>query len=176
MKRFSSLKIFHKSQPGFTLIEIIVALAITGVLAAVIATSIYQVSMVNAGSTSRVSAVTQVENAVHYINRDVQMSQKVQPQGSQGFPLTLSWTAWDDNSLNQVVYKLQSGNLVRTFSINGGTPTTKTVAVAISAASADTNCSYANHALTLKISSSATSNFKQDTETRICQIIPRPGS
>lgn len=153
-------------------------MAITGVLGAGAAMTIFQIGSVSNSSNAHMTAVNQVQNAFHCINRDVQMAQTVTPQGTSGFPLTLTWTSWNDNSANQVIYALQNGDLVRQYSVNGGAATSTTVARFISANAVDTNCSYdsANHKLTIRFTASASSGFTQESETRVCEIVPRPSS
>lgn len=165
-------------QSGFTLIELLIAMAIAGLLAIGISVAISQIFNVNSIDNARIQAVKQVENALHYINRDAQMAQTVAPQGSQGFPLTLSWVAWDSCDSNQVTYTLQNGNLIRQFQLNSEPPTNLTVARSIDGAPENTNCVYSavDHQLTVTLTSSFTSGSKQATETRVSDIIPRSGS
>jgi prepilin-type N-terminal cleavage/methylation domain-containing protein len=168
----------NAKQQGFTLIEVMIALAIGGMLATGVGMAIYQVFNVNSITNARIQAVKQVENANFYINRDVQMAQTITPQGGQGFPLVLSWTDWDTCNSNQVTYSLQNGNLVRQYRLNLGAPTSLTVARFINSSPADTSCSYdtANHQLTIKLTSNTVSSSKQASETRVSTIIPRPGA
>jgi prepilin-type N-terminal cleavage/methylation domain-containing protein len=167
-----------RSKPGFTLIETLVALTIAGALAFGITVSIAQIFSVNGSNTARMQAITQVENAVHYINRDAQMAQNVQTQGASGFPLTLTWISWSDNDLNTVTYSLSGTNLVRQHSVNGGQPSSLTVAKYIDTSLANTNCVFdaVNHKLTATFTSSTTYGAKAASETRQIKIIPRAGS
>ena len=95
-------------QDGFTLIETLIALVISGIVAASVASTMYQFQSASNSHYVQVTAVTQVENGVHYMNRDVQSAQTVTPQGTFGFPLSLSWVDWDTNVTNTVTYSLQS--------------------------------------------------------------------
>ncbi len=177
MRLFVRPRLLHPSQAGFTLIEVIVAMAITGILGAGVAITIFQIESVADSSNAHMTAVNQVQNALHYINRDVQMAQTVTPGMSPNL-LTLKWTNWDDNKAIQVKYLNQNGDLIRQYSENGGAPTSTTVAQFISTNATDTNSSYdlASHKLTIKLTASALSGSEQASETRVCEIIPRPGS
>ena len=164
-------------QRGFTLIELTVALAIACVLGAGMGTLIFQTSTTSASSTARMVAVKQVESAVHWINRDAQQAQKIEPQSAPDL-LKLTWVSWEDDVTYVVTYTRSGQNLLRKYSVGGGFPAISTVASFIDFSPSKTNCSYdfANHKLTLTISSNTTSGGKQASETRISQIIPRPGS
>jgi len=108
MKFYCWLKIKSKKKAGFTLVETLIALAITGIVAVSITSTMYQFQSASNSNYVHVTAVTQVENGVYYINRDVQSAQTVTPQGTFGFPLTLSWVDWDTNTTNTVTYSLQA--------------------------------------------------------------------
>jgi prepilin-type N-terminal cleavage/methylation domain-containing protein len=134
MRIFSGLKMFFHKQEGYTLIELLIALAITGVVSTGVATAMYELKKVGDAHFTHMTAVNQVENALHYINRDVQSAQIVNPQGYTGFPLSLTWISWDTGDTNNVTYNLVSDaplttcNLTRQFQLNGDTPTTTSVA------------------------------------------------
>ena len=72
----------RKGQSGLTLIEVLVAMAITGVVSAAVVSTLYQLQAVSASHYARIMAVNQVENAIQYINRDVQSSQTITPHGT----------------------------------------------------------------------------------------------
>jgi prepilin-type N-terminal cleavage/methylation domain-containing protein len=133
MKILSLLKMIYKNQGGFTLIELLIALAITGVVSTGIATAMYELKRVGDVHYTHMTAINQVENSLHYINRDVQSSQTISPQGNFGFPLSLTWVSWDTGDINKVTYDLVSDpplttyNLTRQFQLNQDTPTTTSV-------------------------------------------------
>jgi len=168
------LGVLKKNQRGFTLIEVIVAIAISSMIAVGMTMAISQVFNVNALSNNRVTAVKQVENAAYWINRDAQMAQIVQPNGDSGFPLNLSWVEWD-NTMHQVSYTLEDSNLHRSHSVNGGEPSQRVVAAHINSDVDMTNCQFADGVLTFKVTASV-SGFRSATEIRIAQVIPRPAS
>jgi prepilin-type N-terminal cleavage/methylation domain-containing protein len=97
-------------QSGFTLIELLVAVAISGLLAAGVVMAISQVISVNAGSTSRMLAVKQIESVIDIIRPDVIMAKKVTPDASTtGFPLTLTRANWEE-SQNTIIYTFDAAN------------------------------------------------------------------
>lgn len=189
----SGLAKIFKKQRGFTLIETVIALAITGVVAASVGTALFQIQGAINSHSAHIAAVKQVENAAHYINRDVQSAQVITPQGSHGFPLVLTWVSWDSDSLDyttRVTYALDppsSGSVkltkrLQTYQANGSVVKDQTTVIAkyidySTSSPSKTYCNYnaGSHTLTLQLSSTATSRDKQANETRLLSIIPRPG-
>ncbi len=165
-------KVINRNQRGFTLIEVLAATAITGLIGVGIVAAIFQVLNVNALSTNHVTVLKQVESALHWLSRDAQMAQTVQPSGESGFPLSLSWVEWD-NTKHQVSYTLENSKLYRSHSVNGGEPSRAMVAEHINTGSDVTNCQFANRVLTLKVTASV-GGFRPARETGMAQVIPRP--
>ena len=163
-----------KNQKGFTLIEIIIAIAVTSLIGVGVTAAIFNTLSVNALSSNHLTVLKQIENAAHWINRDVQMSQTVQPGGGSGFPLTLSWVEWD-NTAHQVTYSLVSGELQRSHSVDGSAPTQYVVAEYISNDPAQTSCQFTGGVFTFKITASV-GGFRPAIETRTAQVIPRAAS
>jgi prepilin-type N-terminal cleavage/methylation domain-containing protein len=178
----TDLKSLKKNQTGFTLIELVVAMAITGILGVGVFTALFQIRNVNDTDNARMSAVKQVENAVYYINRDAQSAQTITPGGDSGFPLTLTWKTWGTPtasppvppSTQNIIYSLDSNGIL---SRSDGS-SSKQIARYISTDSDDTNCSYnlTNHRITIQISAIYTIRSKQAREMRQIEIVPRPGS
>jgi prepilin-type N-terminal cleavage/methylation domain-containing protein len=175
LRRFSLLS---KGQRGFTLLELIIAVAITGAIAGGITMSIFQTFDYDARGKARMIAVKQVENVVHHMIRDVQMAQEVQtaypdPDGD-GFPLTLEWIEWD-NTENEVVYDKASGELIRSHSVDGGTAQDTVVAQYINMDAADTNCVFDDDEwrFTFKVTATVSGYPEEISETRDVEITPR---
>jgi prepilin-type N-terminal cleavage/methylation domain-containing protein len=96
-----------EQQNGITLMELLIAVAITGLLAVVIVTSIVQVLNINASSGSRMTAIKQVERSIDRIRMDVQMAQEIVTTDvdDPNVFLKLEWKEWD-NTVNEVIYTL----------------------------------------------------------------------
>jgi hypothetical protein len=176
---------------GFTAIEAIIALAITGFLAAGIFTALHQVRTVNNIDNARVTAVNQVENAIHYINRDVQMSQKVEIDGTDAdagaYWLKLTWTTWENNVRCKVIYRLEDAVLEREYWEKPAGSFSLVRSAAIARYISQTDATPPNPTptpatlppekfWTIRITASAPSGRELAQETREIVIIPRPGS
>ena len=169
MKR--SLKLSIVQQAGFTLIEILVALAITSILTAGATAIVSQTFNENVRASQNMEAIQQVENAGYWVNHDVMMAQNVMPGAGSGFPLTMTWIDWQGNE-NQVIYTLMDAALQRSFSVNGGLPEETTVAQRIDCDSTATNCQFASGMLTFNV----TATVGTRSESRTYQIKIRPDS
>jgi prepilin-type N-terminal cleavage/methylation domain-containing protein len=166
------------SQSGFSLVEVIVALLITGFLGGGVVTALYQIGNVNSIDNAKISAVNQVENAFHYFNRDMQMAQKVEINGN-GYWFRFSWTTWDSVEKISVVYLVQNGTLTRSYSVDNDTAVNSVIANYItnySATPPNTQLTPPEKAWTVEMTASTNSKLKQATVVRKTKIIPRPGS
>ena len=93
---FHRLGLMNKNQMGFTLIEMIIVLAIAGVVTGGTTMTIFQVLDGSSRTSNHMTAVRQVQNAGYWVSRDAQMAQIVTTDpGASGFPLTLAWTGWE---------------------------------------------------------------------------------
>jgi len=178
---FNRLKKINKNQKGFTLIELIVVIAITGLIISAITVTIFQLFSISARSDSHMLAVRQVQNAGYWISHDTQMAQSVETDGgTTGFPLKLTWSnEWDSNTY-EVVYNLveADGKLKRSYKVNDDDPSEMLVAEYID--TDNTNCEFNDtdgdgnkDTLFLKVTATV-SGRHEATETRVYEVIPRP--
>jgi len=123
----------HRDQHGFTLMELFLAMAISAVIAAAIVLSLYQIVTGSTRTNGHLLAVQQVQNAGYWVSRDAQQAQTFTLGATAGFPFTLNWVDWDNNSV-VVTYALSSGNLVRQAATN------TTVARFVNSAADKTKC------------------------------------
>jgi prepilin-type N-terminal cleavage/methylation domain-containing protein len=99
-------------QAGMTMVELIVAVAITGIIIVFLGTAIYQIITVSEYGNNRLTALHEVQNAGYWLNVDGQGA--ISATGGGQLALTLS-----DNST--VTYTLSGTNMLR--STNGQTMT-----------------------------------------------------
>jgi prepilin-type N-terminal cleavage/methylation domain-containing protein len=93
------------TQKGMTMVELVVATAVAGIIVVSLGTAIYQILTVSGYGNNRLIAAHELENAAYWFNRDGQ--QAVSASGGAGLSLTLS----DNSTVN---YSLSSAELRRT--------------------------------------------------------------
>jgi len=187
------MKKLFNDQRGFTLVEMLVVVAIMGIIAAGIAMTISQVMAVNSRTSSHMVALRQVQQAGDRVSKDVLQARSIHPDPSSatGFPLTLTIPYWgedeDENPVElqlKVRYVLSDDNLQREYYgdgvINGGPDYTTTVARYILSVHPDdvgnimTSFGPAEEAgaYIFKVSAKVGARI----ETREYEVRPRPGS
>ncbi len=83
---------------GFTLVELVVAVALIGLVSAAASSAIFQIFRGNDRNNDQITAVRQAENAGYWISRDAQMAETISTENltSPDF-LVLRWSEWADN-------------------------------------------------------------------------------
>ena len=93
------------SERGFTLVELVIATAIMGILMSVLGTAVYQILTVTDYGNDKLAALHELQNAAHWFNFDGQQASAA--TGGSQLVLTLP----DDSS---ITYALSGTNLQRT--------------------------------------------------------------
>ncbi len=174
------MKKLKKDQRGITLIELVIAFAITGIITAAITMAVFQVFTMNTRTSNRMAAVSQVQHAGKLVSEDILKAQpaKIDDTPPDGKFLVLGWTA-QNGAEHEVIYTLEamppSGLLKilwREHRINSvPSPTTK-VAEYIDSDPDQTRYDWDGEVLTFKV----TANVGGQSETREYEVMPRPGS
>ena len=187
-------------QPGFTLIELTIVLALVGLVGSAIVMSIYQVYGINSSTMARVTAQNQVAFATKWISADVQQAQIIitsnsNPLGDSGREdLILKWEDWENTGYKwEVRYRVNSSNELERQEIknnkNGTTESDRTTVIAhyISSDIYETCCAYKgsptdiaallnvtgdNSSFTFKITSNVTGQ-RSSSATSIVRIVPK---
>jgi prepilin-type N-terminal cleavage/methylation domain-containing protein len=165
-----------KGQKGLTLIELLVAMVITGFIVVVLGNTITQVITINKQNTNLVTAQRQVQQVGFYLSRDGQQARLItlgnNPTGT-GFPVIYSWFDLTGNA-HQVTYSLSSGGIVsRSETINGGAAVSYNIASNISILSANTIISLTSPGVyNLKVTALITGRITI-RETREYEILQR---
>jgi prepilin-type N-terminal cleavage/methylation domain-containing protein len=178
---FKRLGLINRNQMGFTLIELMLAIAITSVITGAITTTIFQVVNSSARTNNHMMAVRQTQNAGYWVSRDAQMAQVVQPAGElvddpdgTRFPLTLTWTEWD-GTVNEITYILEGTDLWRDYD-GQRDPVAQFIDSTMKDGQTQTRCEFTDGALTFTVTATVGNDSQAQSETRIYEVRPRPGS
>jgi type II secretory pathway component PulJ len=145
------------------------AMAVGGIIMAGATATIHQVVSNNSRNAAHMMAVKQVENALHFMVRDVQMAQRIQTTGLPvGQVLRLTWVTWDGAVSNNVTYAWDSIRHTLTRTRSDGNVTT-TVAYSIDP---QPTFSVAGANLTVDL----TATVQDARESRRVKIVARPSS
>ncbi len=162
-----------EKRAGFTLIELMIAIAVIAMLAGLVASAVNQTLNVNASSGARTDAIKQLDVAIDTMRRDIQMAQEVEALDAKGFPLELSWREWN-NTDYRITYSLQGNQLKREVAIDGGEAVGSILAGDISQIQVN-NLPYHSGSLSISISSTV-GGLKPAIESRTFQVLPRTGT
>jgi len=171
------------------MIEVVLAIALTGIITGGITMTIFQVFDGNTRTSNHMTAVRQVQNAGYWISHDAQMAQDVELEW-QGetpvdtkFPLNLTWAEWDGTS-HQVIYTLENmpggpKQLERqhlTYDAGGNEIGNETTIVAqyINPGVGNTSLRFTDGVLTLTVTAKVGTGSQEASETRVYEITPRP--
>jgi prepilin-type N-terminal cleavage/methylation domain-containing protein len=157
---------FKTTEKGFTLIEVLVALAITSAILSVMSAAVVLITRTTSQNEEWNVNLRQVQNAGHWISRDALMSDNITVGTGSTF-LTLGWSDWDNNSYN-VEYVFQGNTLMRR--LNGGSATLIAQYIVPPPATA---CSWNGTENRLTVTIKASSHGKRYAE-RTYEIKPRP--
>lgn len=179
-------RLFNKKQVGITMMELTVAFAVSAILSVAVTTTFYQVVMGGSRASAHMTAVTQVETAGYWVSRDAQSAQKVQvnKDNELGFPLVLWWIDWDGVEHN-VTYTLEGTELWRDDGVgemvvarfvdtSPEDPENPDGPKKTYCDFADTNGDGMGDTLILKITSTLGSGSRQQSESKVYKIVPRP--
>jgi len=146
-----------------TLIELVLVMGISSLIISGVSGVIYQIIMNNARHTAHMVAIKQVENALHFLVRDIQMAQTIQTDSLPGDGiLKLTWTDWT-NADYEITYTLADHVLAREYSSGETTNISRYIA--------DLDVNYVDNEVIVDISASV--NNSTFSENREIKILPR---
>ena len=167
------VRFIHINQRGIALIELIIAVALSVVITGATTATIFQVIEGSARTNNHMTAVRQVQNAGYWVSHDAQTAQSVNTTGTDGFPLTLTWTAWDGIKY-EVVYSENTTNLQRSYSVDGAPVDTIFVAQYVDPSA--TSANFTGGELTFTVKATVGTGSQARSETRLYKVVPRPSS
>lgn len=171
----NSLRI--RSEDGYSLIGIVIALAIMAIITSGIMMAIYQIYNVSSDRTNHLVAIREVQNAGRWLTLDGQKAVTIEPdQGTDGFPLTIKW---DDlyETQHEVVYTVSPDNKLQrqhytNRTINPEPDTTTLIASYIDLS--NTSCSVSeNNELIANVTAAVNLGGVTYAETRTYRVFPR---
>jgi prepilin-type N-terminal cleavage/methylation domain-containing protein len=179
-KIFHILRSINRNQLGFTLMEMAIAMLISGIICGSVTATLFQVFDSSSRTSTHMTAVRQVRSAGYWVSHDVLMAQDVvianesvdDPDGSR-FPFTLTWSDWTENKVHTVTYSIVGDELQRADSINSGPATVGVIAEFIDPA--NTGCHYTGGTFAFTVTSTVGAGSAAQTETRTYEVVPRPG-
>jgi len=99
-----------KGQKGFALPEVLITVAITGLIVGVLGAAIYQIITVTESGNDRMTAIHELQNAGHWVSLDGQMAKIASVDGGNELALTLP----DDSPITSITYTVVDTELCRT--------------------------------------------------------------
>lgn len=164
----------HTRRGGYTILELIIALAIAGVIGAVMAMGIVQTGEVTSRSDNHTDVSTQLQDAGYWIQKDTRMAQAIAAGSQSGTLLTLEWMDWSD-CVHHVDYQLDGAELRRTYSTSSGTTSTRVLVDCVVSEPELTFALYnpATPMATVQLTASKGSGARGSTQTRVFQVRPR---
>jgi len=170
------MRLLHKNQKGFTLIEVLITVMIVAGIGVVTSAAIGELVQSNRTSNHMV-AVRQVQQAGYSVNRDVVQAQDISvPDVNGGFPFTLNWIDWVSGEAHEVVYNLTPAGELYQLKRNAtaGANSTTTIVAQYMEPPGSTECSWnaTERVLTLNI----TAKVGLQTASRTYEIKARPSA
>jgi prepilin-type N-terminal cleavage/methylation domain-containing protein len=183
--RRTKMKRFGKGQRGFSLIELIIVIALTGLITTAITMTIFQVFNMNTRTSNRMTAVSQVQNAGKIVSEDTLEAQsdkiEIHAPSVGHWLLVVGWTAPTPDgttySANYTLQSMPSGQMAvlqRQYSVNSTLNSTTVVAEYINPDPTQTSCAW--NATTKTLTFTVTATVGKESETRVYEVKPRPGS
>jgi prepilin-type N-terminal cleavage/methylation domain-containing protein len=174
------MRIMRPRQRGFTLIEMVVAMAVAGIILAAVGYSILQVFNLNTRNTNYMTAVREVQSAGYWVTRDAAMApydlNRTPPWITANVTsLSLRWRdSTDISATHSASFTWNSANKTLWRSYDGG-PAAPIAQHISSASFALTQDAVRVSKVTLVVTASVTSRGITGTETRSYEVSPRPG-
>ena len=117
-----------KGEKGFTLLELIIAIAITSLITTGVTTAIYQTFTLSTRTSNHMVAVREVQEAGYWLSLYAYMASDIEITGDSGFPMTLRWIDFETNKKHKIIFSLNEtdGGLRGKYYISGNLSSVET--------------------------------------------------
>jgi prepilin-type N-terminal cleavage/methylation domain-containing protein len=115
------MKKLKKDQKGLTLLELIIAIAITSLIIGGITLSVDQIFTGSTRSANHMVAVREVQDTGYWLSTYSYTSQNTTITGTSGFPLILQWIDFNENKWQKIVFNLTGSGLRGSYYVDNGT-------------------------------------------------------
>src|SRR4030042_2537639 len=161
------IKNLRKDQRGFSMMELLMGIALTGIITAAITTAFFQVFDMSTRTANHMIAVAQVQQAGKLVSEDILEAQEVDvsPSGPGEF-LKLGWVSQNTSIVHNITYTMENGKLWRSESIAGGNATLVRVAEYIDPDPTKNYCAWNNNSV---LTFTVTATVGEQSETRVYQ-------
>ncbi|MEX0785341.1 MAG: prepilin-type N-terminal cleavage/methylation domain-containing protein [Dehalococcoidia bacterium] len=160
-----------REEAGFSLVELLVAFAITGMVLTLCSAALFQYLRTTEAGHDRLSVLRDHGTAFQWLNRDGQQAISelaiVNPSS-----VDLSWSDQESGDTFETSYAQSGDELERTLIVNGGTPFTHAVAHNVDVAGF--SASRSGPLLTVSISSTEGGVAQTRTETVLMRVLTAP--
>ena len=188
-----NMKRLHKDQRGFSILELLLVMILTGLITTAITTTFFQVFNMNTRTANHMVAVSQVQQAGKLVSEDMleaqAQSNMIDDSPEGGEFLILGWIALNSTTVYKVIYTLEdmpSGEfkiLWRDYYVKEESESefeldsTTKVAEYINPAETSCECSCGGcNCDGLVLTFRVTATVGEESETRVYEVKPRPGS
>ena len=113
------MKKLKKGQKGFTILELMVGIAIIGLIAAAVTMAISQTIIGSGRNSNHIVAVRQVQEAGYWVSFYTYTAQNMTITGDSGFPLILRWVDFDTGQQQKIVFSLNNSGLRGSYYFGG---------------------------------------------------------
>ena len=166
---FRRLGITHRNEKGMTLVELLIAMAVTGIILGSITVTLQQVFAMNSRSLNHMTAVRQVQSAGYWVSQDALMAQTVNTENLSGPQdiVQLTWTEWDGVP-HDIVYSIDNNSRLKRT--NGAS---ESIIASHIDPPPQTSCNITGGKLIFTVKATVGSGSTAGTETRVYEVTPR---
>jgi len=168
-----------QGEEGFTLIEVVIVIAIIALITGAATMAIFQVVRGTERSNDHMIAINQVQNAGYWISRDTHIAESVTTDGLTPPDFLILYLVEEESGDQyQVTYTLEAmpGSELKKLQrhlIRDGSDNTTFVAQYIDPNPERTKCQFTDGKLILTVTARTSIDPQTKTETRVYEVIPR---